>query len=66
MLIVGEKESKDGTVSIRKRFEGDLGAINVDKFKQKLKIDKKINGRKLSELKDEEVPHILSPFNVKE
>ena len=30
------------------------------------KIDKKINGRKLSELKDEEVPHILSPFNIKE
>ena len=30
------------------------------------KIDKKINGRKLSELEDEEVPHILSPFNVKE
>ena len=30
------------------------------------KIDNKINGRKLSEFKDEEVPHILSPFNVKE
>ena len=28
------------------------------------KIDKKINGRKLSELKDEEVPHILSPSNM--
>ena len=27
------------------------------------KIDRKINGRKLSELKDEEVPHILSPFD---
>ena len=30
------------------------------------KIDKKINGRKLSELKDEEVPHILSPFSNKD
>ena len=27
------------------------------------KINVKINGRKLSELKEEEVPHILSPFN---
>ncbi len=30
------------------------------------KINKKINGRKFSELEDEEVPHILSPFNYKE
>ena len=30
------------------------------------KINIKINGRKLSELKEEEVPHILSPFNNKD
>ena len=30
------------------------------------KINVKINGRKLSELKEEEVPHILSPFNNKD
>ena len=30
------------------------------------KINVKINGRKLSELKEEEVPHILSPFNTKD
>ena len=36
MLIVGEKESFDGTVSIRKRFEGDLGVDDLDVFKQKL------------------------------
>jgi hypothetical protein len=28
------------------------------------KINKKINGRKLSDIKDEEVAHILSPFNT--
>jgi hypothetical protein len=28
------------------------------------KIDRKINGRKLSDIKDEEVAHILSPFNT--
>jgi hypothetical protein len=28
------------------------------------KINKRINNRKLSDLKDEEVAHILSPFNL--
>jgi hypothetical protein len=28
------------------------------------KIDKKINGRKLTDIKDVEVAHILSPFNT--
>jgi hypothetical protein len=28
------------------------------------KINKKINGRKISDIKDEEVAHILSPFNT--
>ena len=34
MLIVGEKESADGTVSIRKRFEGDLGVKTLDQYKE--------------------------------
>ena len=29
------------------------------------KIKKKINNRKLSDIKDVEVMHILSPFNIK-
>ena len=28
------------------------------------KIDKKINNRRLSDIKDDEVAHILSPFNT--
>jgi threonyl-tRNA synthetase len=32
MLVVGEKEEADGTVSVRKRGEGDLGAITVEAF----------------------------------
>ena len=28
------------------------------------KINKKINNRKLSDIKDDEVTHILSPFNT--
>ena len=50
MLIVGEKESNDGTVSIRKRFVGDLGLENLDIFKQKL-IDE-IRNRRLAHSKE--------------
>ena len=32
MLIVGENEEKEGTISVRKHGEGDLGAITVDAF----------------------------------
>ena len=32
MLLVGDKEIEDGTVSVRKRGEGDIGAQSVDDF----------------------------------
>jgi threonyl-tRNA synthetase len=33
MLILGEKESEDGTiVSVRSRDKGDLGSIPTEKF----------------------------------
>jgi threonyl-tRNA synthetase len=32
MLIVGEQEEKDGTVSVRKHSEGDIGAMSVEAF----------------------------------
>ena len=32
MLIVGEREMLDGTVSVRSRSEGDIGAIAVGAF----------------------------------
>jgi threonyl-tRNA synthetase len=32
MLVVGEKEAAEGTVSVRKRGEGDLGAMSVETF----------------------------------
>ena len=50
MLIVGEKESKDGTVSIRKRFEGDLGVETIEEIKQKL-VDE-IKNRRLAHRKE--------------
>ena len=36
MLIIGEQEEKESTVSVRRRFEGDIGSINLDSFSSKL------------------------------
>jgi len=52
MLIVGEKEAQDGTVSIRKRFEGDTGTLTLDKVKEQL-LDE-INNRRLTHRKKTE------------
>ncbi len=32
MLIVGDQEEENGTVGVRKRSEGDIGAMELDKF----------------------------------
>jgi len=32
MLVVGEKELEEGTVSVRKRGEGDIGSMSVEDF----------------------------------
>ena len=52
MLILGEKEEKDGTVSLRKRFEGDTGILDLEELKEQL-IDE-INHRRLTHRKKTE------------
>ena len=37
MLVLGEKEVKDNTISVRDRKEGDLGEISLEKFISKIK-----------------------------
>ena len=32
MMIVGEKEKESGTVSLRKRDAGDMGAVSLSTF----------------------------------
>ena len=49
-VIVGEKESADGTVSIRKRFEGDQGVKTLNEFKEII-IDE-IKNRRLAHRKE--------------
>ncbi|WDF53624.1 threonine--tRNA ligase [Mucilaginibacter sp. KACC 22063] len=36
MLIVGEKEAAEGTISVRKHGQGDLGSLSIEEFKQQL------------------------------
>ena len=37
MVIVGEKEEQDGTVSVRKHGEGDIGTFTIEAFKSLIK-----------------------------
>ena len=32
MLVMGDKEIEEGTVGVRKRGEGDIGAMSIDEF----------------------------------
>ena len=50
MLIVGEREIKNRTVSVRKRFEGDHGEVEIASFTKSLK--KIINNRSVTHRKE--------------
>ena len=32
MLVIGDKEAEEGTVSVRRRGEGDIGSMPIDEF----------------------------------
>lgn len=36
MLIVGEKEAAEGTISVRKHGQGDLGSLTIEAFKEQI------------------------------
>jgi threonyl-tRNA synthetase len=39
MLVVGDKEVEENTVGVRSRSEGDMGAMSLDDFAAKLKVE---------------------------
>ena len=45
MLIVGEKEQEENTVSVRSRDKGEVGSINLDEFIEIItkEIEERIN-----------------------
>ena len=46
MLVVGEKEAEENTLSVRKRGEGDIGAMSIDETVALILEDIKRKGRK--------------------
>ncbi|MFM8951364.1 MAG: His/Gly/Thr/Pro-type tRNA ligase C-terminal domain-containing protein, partial [Bacteroidota bacterium] len=43
MLIVGEKEAAENTVSVRKHGQGDMGSMSFEKFSEMISED--VNAR---------------------
>jgi threonyl-tRNA synthetase len=39
MLIVGESEAANGTVSVRKQGEGDVGGMTIDAFAERIRAE---------------------------
>ena len=50
MLIIGEKEAAENTISVRRRFEGNTGTIGIDELK--LDLVKEIKTRSLTHRKE--------------
>ena len=50
MLIIGEKEVEEKTISVRRRFEGNAGTIGIDELK--LDLINEIKNRSLSHRKE--------------
>src|SRR5690554_5712435 len=48
MLIVGEQEAKDGTVSVRKHGEGDLGTMTPEEFSKLIQQEVKNNSKEFN------------------
>lgn len=39
MLIVGENEKSEGTVSVRKQGEGDVGTMTIEAFAERIRSE---------------------------
>ncbi|MDD7004852.1 MAG: His/Gly/Thr/Pro-type tRNA ligase C-terminal domain-containing protein, partial [Clostridiales bacterium] len=45
MLVVGDRDVENGVVSVRSRKGGDLGAMTLDAFKEKILEEVKTRAR---------------------
>ena len=39
MIIIGENEVNDNVVSVRRKFKGDLGKLDLDNFIENIKLE---------------------------
>jgi threonyl-tRNA synthetase len=51
MLVVGENEEKEGTISVRRRGEGDLGVMKLEDFVAYFKKKQPFNIKRLKDSK---------------
>jgi len=40
MLILGDQELENGQVAVRERKQGDIGAMSLDEFKEKITVER--------------------------
>ncbi|MCR5768859.1 MAG: threonine--tRNA ligase [Lachnospiraceae bacterium] len=52
MLVVGQKEQEEGKVSVRSRFKGDEGAVELDKFISDILVE--INTKEIKKIEVQE------------
>ena len=52
MLVVGQKEQEEGKVSVRSRFKGDEGAVELDKFISNILVE--INTKEIKKIEVQE------------
>jgi threonyl-tRNA synthetase len=57
MLVVGEKDAQSGTVTLRDRIEGDLGAMSVDAALAKLR--KEVEAKTVRQVADTSGPAVV-------
>ena len=43
MLIIGENEEKEQTISVRRRGKGDLGTMSIEEFMQYFKNESSLS-----------------------
>jgi len=48
MIIIGEKEAENGTISVRKHREGDLGSFTIDEFVDYIRKEEQKDLKELS------------------
>ena len=39
MIIIGENEVNDNVISVRRKFKGDLGKLDLNKFIENIKLE---------------------------
>jgi threonyl-tRNA synthetase len=64
MLVVGGRDQENGTVSLRDRIDGELGALPIDEAIAKLKAE--VDEKRLRQVKKSSLTAVESPGEAHE